>query len=227
MSAPDLKGYFDEAKSWNADALRNAERSRRLAWGVAGFAGLLATVAVGAVAGLAPLKTVEPFVVRVDRATGAVDVMTALKAERPLAYDEAVSKFFLAQYVRAREGWLAPAAEANFRQVSIMSTPAEQQRWADVFRPANPQSPQVVYGQAGEAQVEIRAVSFVSSTGSGGVANVRFHRIIRQSQQVTESDWIATVAFVYTTAPMAEADRLRNPLGFQVTSYRADPEVVR
>jgi len=33
------------------------------------------------------------------------------------------------------------------------------------------------------------------------------------------------VAFTYTRAPMLEADRLRNPLGFQVTSYRADPEV--
>jgi type IV secretion system protein VirB8 len=221
--APDLKGYFDEAKSWNADRLRAAERSRRLAWGVAAFAGLLATVAVGAVAALAPLKTVEPFVVRVDRATGAVDVMSALKSEKPLGYDEAVTKHFLAQYVRAREGWLAPAAEANFRQVSIMSTPAEQQRWGDFFRPANPLSPQVVYGPAGEAQVDVRAISFVSD----GVANVRFHRIVRMSQQVTESDWIATLAFTYTKAPMAEADRWRNPLGFQVTSYRADPEVVR
>lgn len=221
--APDLKAYFDEAKSWNADRLRAAERSRRLAWGVAAFAGLLATAAVGAVAALSPLKTVEPFVVRVDRATGAVDVMTALKTERPLTYDEAVTKHFLAQYVRAREGWLAPAAEANFRQVSIMSTPAEQQRWADAFRPANPQSPQVLYGAAAEALVAIRAVSFVSD----GVANVRFHRTVRRGPQVDESDWIATVAFTYTKAPMAEADRLRNPLGFQVASYRADPEVVR
>jgi type IV secretion system protein VirB8 len=221
--APDLKTYFDEAKSWNADRLRAAERSRRLAWGVAAFAGVLATVAVGAVAALSPLKTVEPFVVRVDRATGAVDVMTALKSERPLTYDEAVTKHFLAQYVRAREGWLAPAAEANFRQVSIMSTPAEQQRWADAFRPANPQSPQVVYGPAAEALVAIRAVSFVSD----GVANVRFHRTVRRGPQLEESDWIATVAFTYTKAPMAEADRLRNPLGFQVTSYRADPEAVR
>lgn len=221
--APDLKGYFDEAKSWNADRLRAAERSRRLAWGVAAFAGLVATVAVGAVAALAPLKTVEPFVVRVDRTTGAVDVMSALKSEKPLSYDEAVTKHFLAQYVRAREGWLAPAAEANFRQVSIMSTPAEQQRWGDFFRPANPTSPQVVYGPAGEAQIDVRAISFVSD----GVANVRFHRTVRMSQQVTESDWIATLAFTYTKAPMAEADRWRNPLGFQVTSYRADPEVVR
>jgi type IV secretion system protein VirB8 len=221
--APDLKAYFDEAKSWNADRLRAAERSRRLAWAVAGFAALVATVAVGAVAALAPLKTVEPFVVRIDRTTGAVDVMTALKSQKPLTYDEALTKHFLAQYVRAREGWLPPAAEANFRQVSIMSTPAEQQRWADAFRPANPLSPQVVYGPAGEAQVTIRAVSFVSD----GVAAVRFHRAVRVAQQVTDTDWIATVAFTYTKAPMSEADRLRNPLGFQVTSYRADPEVVR
>ena len=221
--APDLKGYFDEAKSWNDDRLRSAERSRRLAWGVAGFAALVATVAVGAVAALAPLKTVEPFVVRVDRATGAVEVMSALKSGKPLSYDEAVTKHFLAEYVRAREGWLPPAAEANFRQVSIMSTPAEQQRWADAFRPQNPQSPQVQYGPAGEAQVAIRAVSFVSA----GVANLRFHRTVRIAQQVTESDWIATIAFTYTKAPMAEGDRLRNPLGFQVTSYRADPEVVQ
>ena len=69
----------------------------------------------------------------------------------------------------------------------------------------------------------IRAVSFVSD----GVANVRFHRTVRRGPQLEESDWIATVAFTYTKAPMAEADRLRNPLGFQVTSYRADPEAVR
>lgn len=220
---PDLKAYYSEAKSWDADRVRSAERSRRFAWGVAACSGLVASVAIGAVASLAPLKSVEPFVVRVDRATGAVDVMTALKSEKPLTYDEAVTKHFLAQYVRAREAWLAPAAEANFRQVSIMSTPAEQQRWAEAFRPTNPQSPQVVWGPGADVQVAIRAISFVAD----GVANVRFHRIVRQSQQVTESDWIATVAFAYAKAPMAEGDRLRNPLGFQVTSYRADPEVVR
>ena len=223
MNGAGLKTYFDEAKSWDADRLRSAERSKRFAWGVAAFAGLLATAAVGAVAALAPLKTTVPFVIRVDRTTGAVDVVSALKRGQPVTYEEAVTKHFLAQYVRAREGWLAPAAEANFRQVSIMSTPAEQERWADAFRPANPTSPQVVYGPAGEAQVEIRAISFVSP----GVANLRFHRTVRLASQVTESDWIATAAFAYTKAPMAEGDRLRNPLGFQVTSYRADPEVVR
>lgn len=219
----DLKVYFDEARSWDADRLRSAERSKRLAWAMAAMASLMAIVAVGAVAALAPLKTVEPFVVRVDRSTGAVEVMSALKDQRSLTYEEAVTKHFLDLYVRAREGWLPAAAEANFRQVSIMSTPAEQQRWADAFRPTNPLSPQVAYGPNGEAQVSVRAVTFVAP----GVANVRFRRLVRTSQPIEETDWIATVAFDYVKAPMTEGDRLRNPLGFQVSSYRADPEVVR
>ena len=223
VPAPDLQAYFAEARRWDEDRLGDALRSRRLAWIVAAIAGTLATAAVGAVVVLTPLKTVEPYVVRVDRATGAVEVMTGLKGGKNLTYEEAVTKAALATYVRARESWLAPAAEANFRQVSIMSTPAEQQRWADAFRPANPASPQVVYGPAGEAQIGIRAISFIAPK----VANIRFHRSVRQGGQVLESDWIATAAFTYTRAPMAEADRLRNPLGFQVTTYRADPEAGR
>lgn len=223
VPSPDLRAYFAEARSWDQDRLRAAVRSRRLAWTAAGLATLLALSAVAAVVVLIPLKTVEPYVVRVDRATGAVEVMTGLSGGKDLTYEEAVTKSFLATYVRARDSWLPGAAEANFRQVSIMSTPEEQQRWAAAFRPSNPASPQVALGRAAEAQAAVRAISFVSAK----VANVRFHRTVRQGGQVTESDWIATLAFAYAKAPMAEADRLRNPLGFQVSSYRADPEVVR
>ncbi|MBU2134811.1 MAG: type IV secretion system protein, partial [Alphaproteobacteria bacterium] len=109
-----------------------------------------------------------------------------------------------------------------FAQVAIMSTPAEQQRWAALTEAANLKSPQNRYGPGAEAQIEIRAISFVSAN----VASVRFNRMERFGATATSSDWIATVAFHYTDAPMAEADRLRNPLGFQVSSYRADPEVV-
>lgn len=220
VPAPDLKAYFAEARSWDQDRLADARRSRRLAWAVAGMAGTLACAAVGAVVVLTPLKTIEPYVVRVDRTTGAVEVLRGLSTPGPVAYEEAVTKSFLATYVRAREGWLPQAAEANFRQVSIMSTPEEQQRWALAFRPNNPSSPQVAFGPAADVQVTVRAVSFVAD----GVANVRFHRTVRRGGQAEESDWIATVAFAYTKAPMGESDRLRNPLGFQVSSYRADPE---
>lgn len=223
VPASDLKAYFAEARSWDVDRLASARRSLRLAWSVAAGCAVLAVVAVGAVAALAPLKTVEPFVVRVNDTTGAVEVMTGLKGGQDLTYEEAVSKYFLATYVRARETWLPAAAEANFRQVSIMSTPLEQQRWADYFQPSNPSSPQLALGAQGQVEVEIRAISFVSE----GVAQVRFRKFTRGGAQQAQGDWIATVGFGYAKAPMAEADRLRNPLGFQVATYRADPEVAQ
>lgn len=220
----ELRRYFQEARRWDQDRLASALRSRRLAWGVAGGTGVLAAAAVSAVAVLTPLKTVEPFVVRVDRATGMVDVMRGLSDEdAPVRYEEAVSKYFLAQYVRNREGYLDPAAADAFRFVALLSAPAEQRRWAELYRGSNPDSPQNLYGPDGEAVVAVRAISFIGDD----VANVRFRRTVRRAQQTLETDWIATVAFTYTRAPMRETDRLSNPLGFQVVSYRADPEVVR
>jgi len=224
VPASDLKRYFAEARRWDQDRLASALRSSRLAWMIAGVAGALAIVATGAVAIMAPLKTSEPFVVRVDQTTGAVDVMRGLSSEDgPARYDEAVSKYFLAQYVRTREGYLDPAAEDSFRLVSLLSGSGEQRRWAEHYRGSNPESPQNLHGPDGEAVIAIRAIAFISDE----VANVRFHRTVRRAQEVVESDWIATLSFTYTRAPMSEPDRLRNPLGFQVASYRADPEVIR
>lgn len=39
------------------------------------------------------------------------------------------------------------------------------------------------------------------------------------------SHWVATINFKYVGKPTTEAGRLNNPLGFQVISYRADPEI--
>src|SRR3546814_6407729 len=98
---------------------------RSIAWTVAAATSVLAAASIFAVAALAPLKTVVPYVIRVNQTTGAVDVQTAL-TQRPMRYDEAVTKYFLAQYVRTRESWIPAAAEENFRFVTILSQPAEQ-----------------------------------------------------------------------------------------------------
>jgi type IV secretion system protein VirD4 len=136
VSSEDLKGYFKEAQSWDQDRLRAAERSKRLAWTVAGAAGLLACVAVGAVAALTPLKSVEPFVVRVDQSTGAVDVMTGLKGQDHLTYDEAVSKYFLALYDVKRENWEASAGfRAAHGQEVILFDPLDPEGRTARFNP--------------------------------------------------------------------------------------------
>lgn len=219
----ELKEYFDKARRWDQDRLSSAIRSRNLAWVVALTSLGLATAGVLAVAGLTPLKRAEPFVVRVDNATGAVDVMTGLTGQKGITYQEAVSKYFVGQYVRARESWNPQAAEDNFRQVAIMSTSPVQSDWAAYYRGSNPKSPQVVYGASGSVVVHIKTISFINSK----VAQARFHKSEVKNGQPSESDEIATITFTYTKAPMAESERLRNPLGFQVSDYRADPEILR
>ncbi len=117
-----LKAYFATARSFDQDRVLSAERSRRVAWCVASGACGLAACAVLAVAALSPLKTVEPFMVRVDNATGIVETVTALSAATG-TYEEPVTKYFAARYVRAREGYTAAESESNFKIAGLMSGP--------------------------------------------------------------------------------------------------------
>ena len=217
----DLKAYFENSRRWEQDLLLSAHRSRRIAWVIAAGACALAIASVGAVAALAPLKTVEPFVIRVDNATGIVDTVSALNST-PARYDEAVTKYFLGRYVRAREGYSYPEAETNFRTISLLSGQGEQARFAAWYRGSNPESPQVVQGRFGVATVRIKAISLLADN----VASVRFMKETRKGEETHVTHWVSTLTFSYANAPMSSADRLINPLGFLVSEYRADPEVV-
>jgi hypothetical protein len=71
----DLDEYFREAESWDADRVEQSRRSARLAGWVAAAGWTCAVACAAALMLLMPLKRVEPFVVRVDNATGIVDVV--------------------------------------------------------------------------------------------------------------------------------------------------------
>jgi len=220
-SDEDLKSYFAEAESWDRDRFVAAARSRRIAWIVASVAVALAIVAVGAIMALTPLKTVVPYVVTVDRSTGATDVTQELRGDKSITYDEAIRKYFLADYVRAREGWIPQAREEFFRKVLALSTREEQARWTAFYKKDNPDSPQNQFTANDAAFVAIRSVAFISAS----VAQVRFVKRLERDQQVIETPAIATITFDVLSKPETEAGRYANPLGFQVKSYRADVEV--
>ncbi len=101
VTTDSLKDYFDKARRFDQDRMVSAERSKRLAWFVAAVASVLACVSVTAVVALTPLKTVEPFVIRVDNSTGIVDVVSAMSLAAG-SYDEEVTKYFAARYAPAR-----------------------------------------------------------------------------------------------------------------------------
>jgi type IV secretion system protein VirB8 len=216
-----LTAYFAQVRSFEAERLRDERRSRRLAWAVATVAAGVAFAACLAVAGLTPLKSVVPLVFRVDAATGIVDAVHDLQGG-PQTQTEAIARYFIARYIRAREGYAFTEAEYQFRSVSLLSTSTEQARYAAWFRGSNPESPQVTLGRGGTARVTIRSISFIGAK----LAQVRWTRAIQHGESRTTDTtyWVSTLGFDWSDAGIGNQDRLENPLGFLVTDYRVDPE---
>ena len=79
---------------------------------------------------LTPLKTVKPYVIRVDNATGIVDTIDALKDGKTM-YDEVINRYFIQLYVRYREGYSRELAAEYYGNVGLMSATQEQQRYAE------------------------------------------------------------------------------------------------
>jgi type IV secretion system protein VirB8 len=225
MSAvTNQKDYLEAAKAWETDEITRSKRSESRAWIVASVAVVVALLAVVAVVLLTPLKTVEPFVVKVDRNTGQSDVVTILD-QKTVTYDEAVDKYFLGRYVNYREEFSDATAFPNYEAVSVMSSPNIGTAYFDTINPQNKLAPVNVYGKTGQVDVTVNSVSFIGK----GVAQVRFTRRERMRGDIpwTETNWLATVSYTYVNPPIDEKGRLVNPVGFRVNDYRLDAETAR
>jgi|TARA_R110000803_G_scaffold20907_3_gene53250 type IV secretion system protein VirB8 len=223
-SKGDLDKYFAEAKSWDHDRAREALRQKRTAYMVAG-GGVLFGLGMLIWHIAAPLTSVEPYVLRVDQQTGGVDVVTRLNRTREVTADEAVNKYFLASYVRDREAWMPAAAREMIQKVLYLSSPQEQEKYSAFMRVQNPASPFALYQNGQTVTARINNIAFIANN----VAQVRFVKVVSRPGNAPDelSNWIATINYKYVDRPETEAGRLDNPLGFQVISYRADPEIVQ
>jgi type IV secretion system protein VirB8 len=219
----DLKAYFAEAASWDHDRLIAAKRSKRLAWIVASVASGLAITSVAAVAMLTPLKTVAPYVITVDKATGSSEITASISGDKTITYNEAVAKYFLADYVRNREGWIPQARQEFFEGVLAMSSREEQARWTAFYSKDNPQSPQSVFTDLDTVFIAIKSVTLVSKN----VAQIRFTKSLQRGGSTADTPAIATVTYDTTDTPTTEQQRFKNPLGLEVQTYRADLEVTQ
>jgi type IV secretion system protein VirB8 len=217
VNMPDRQGYFEAAQSWGEDIAARARRSERTAWIVAGVAALLALVLGIALAVLLPLKTVEPYVVTVDRQTGAAQVVQTL-TPGALTQNQAVTQASLVRYVTLRETFDRTDLAANYREVQLMSAPAARTEYLAAMNPNNPASPLKALPPEAKVSVTVRSVSLLGPDS----ALVRFDTI----RDGAVTPYAAAIAFAYSGEPMRAEDRFLNPLGFQVTRYRRDAETV-
>lgn len=215
-----MTAYFEQVASYEADRVKAAKRMGRMGVIVGAIGALVGLAGVGAVAALAPLKTVLPLAFRVDNTTGAVEQVFDVRGGEMAATD-ASTRYFLWQYVRNRQTYSAPEAKSAFESVALMSSPAVQTEYAAGFKGSNPNSPQVQLGRDGSASVRWVSTSLLAPR----LAQVRFAQLERKGGvQLPEKRMVATIAFTFSPAELPSAALNVNPLGFVVTSYRADTE---
>jgi type IV secretion system protein VirB8 len=222
-SRETLDAYYAEAASWNRDRVQAMSRSHRAAWVIAGAAALIAVLEAIALVLLMPLKTVEPYTLMVDRTTGYVQGLKPLEQSR-IAPDAALTQSFLVQYVLAREGFDMATVNTSYRKVTLFSADAARSSYLQQMQVSNPQSPLLVYPRTTVIDAQVKSVSPIGRK----TALVRFDtfRTDAGAQAKPIGSWVAVIRYRFSDAPMSVEDRFVNPLGFQVISYRRDPEAL-
>ncbi len=217
------EAYLKEANEWARDRLDLAHRRAKLAYTIAGISALLAIGAVGAVFALTPLKKVDGYLVVVDKITGQTEVITSLEKNdgkvQSLTEDSAVTKSNLAQYVIARETFDLTDIETRHNQVRRTSEKKIFDEYDRNFTGGANVNPFKLYEGSVRA-IQVKSVEFFNER----TAQVRFTAHVKKDGAIQDRPWVAILQFRYVQTPLELKDRLANPLGFQVTSFRVDQE---
>ncbi|WP_317993952.1 type IV secrection system protein TrwG [Bartonella gliris] len=221
VKAEQLNSYYEESRGLERELINEFIRSRKTAWRVATVVGIFGLFGMmcGVVGFSQPAPT--PLVLRVDNTTGAVDVISVMR-EHETSYGEVVDRYWLNQYVLNRETYDYDTIQLNYDTAALLSAPTVQQEFYKIYEGENARD-QVLSNKA-RITVKVRSIQ----PNGQGQATVRFTTQQYDSNGTVgpKQHQIATIGYTYVGAPMKSSDRLLNPLGFQVTSYRADPEIL-
>ena len=210
----------DVAISYEASIRYIAEQANKRAYFISGVALLIAIISVIAVCLLTPLKSVEPYVIRVDNTTGMVDIITSV--------NEALNKYFAKTYVKAREGYYYDILQSDYELVQILSYPSVASDYLRIYEGEN--SRDKVLKDDYEVEIDIVSVTLGNSAGAP-TATIRFNQITRKKGEkiaVSNKAKIVTLSYDYQPNTLTtEEERIKNPLGFKVSTYRVDDEIRR
>lgn len=215
---------FVDTKNWYKDRYQHVLVQRKLLT-IVTLLSLLCTLAtVLVIMRMTPLKTIEPFVIQVDQKSGITQTVDPLTVKE-LTANEAVNNFFIVQYIRSRETYSLTDLARNYNIVRVMSESGrvypEFVRMAD---PNNPASNAARMGSTGVRTVKFKSITYLNpqlvqarlliEEKGPNVGYAQYHKI-------------ALVAFEYIKLSLTPEERYVNPLGFRVTDYRVDEDILQ
>lgn len=154
--------------------------------------------------------------------TGYVQELKPLQRE-VIAPDAALVRSFLVQYVIARESFDINALKENYRKVGLWSVGEARTAYASGMQASNPASPLATLPRQALVNVQIKSISSLNAD----TALVRYvtMRADPGAPAAAPQSWAAVVKYRFSGAAMSAADRLVNPLGFQVERFNRSAEL--
>ena len=223
----------DGSKHWYQDKYQHVLTQRNMLALIAVVSLLAAMVAVLAVMRLAPLKSVDPYLIQIDEKTGITQRVIPVTRQE-YAADQAVDRYFVSVYLRMRESYNINILRYNYNVVRLMSTPEVFRKFRALVDPSNEQGFVKHLGTNGQREVKIRNIVYITnppdkrkSAGptTSKILQARFTTIESSPNQADkETYWVATITFEYADLSLNQEEQLLNPLGFTVTSYQIQQE---
>ncbi len=219
------KQIFDAVKVFETDVIESKQKRIGFLTKINIFQGVTIALLAGALIGLTPLKTVEPFLLRVDNTTGYVDKVNPYEVKGNTV-NEAVQRYFLARFIENREGYEWFTVQDMYNFVEATSNKAVFDAYKNYM--ISNQSPVKVLSNRMKMLVKVNGITFLDDS----TAQIRFTKLITEPDGKAAvgyipTKWIATLKFDFSKKITTEQERLLNPLGLNVISYRVDAEVVK
>ena len=213
-------------KSWFKDKYQFVLVQRNILAVITLISLLAAVLCAFAMQRLAPLKSVEPFIIQIDQKSGITEMVQPMTRERLKSPDQ-LDDFFLWRYVVARETYDTADRDFRLETVRVLSAPKVFDIFTKEIAPSNDSSAAHTLGDFGTRKVENPTITHLEGTEKAMLAQVRF--AIRERFRNSESVYfmLATVEYSYNEIVLTRDERLINPLGFQVKSFRLDDETVK
>lgn len=230
---PDETQSVDEQSKGHAfeDELFFTLRHQRNSWAKVAVGSIIAALmSLSCLIAILPLKETEAFVVMVDKTTGEAEKLVQV---RPASLDQqdAVRQAELVSYVVDRETYDPADNPVRIPDVLRRSTGDAAETLKQLWTSGSPQYPPTVYGQDVHVRVVVKSISFSPATTSGApeLARVRLTKIREQTgQETADRTFVATVGFLFQPKERAKLEDVwKNPLGFNVLTYRIDAETAQ
>ncbi|ENG8827716.1 type IV secretion system protein [Salmonella enterica] len=216
--------HFEAVRSFESDRVALAKNTAKVAWRFAGAEGVVIMLMAFAIAMMMPLKKITPYVIRVDNNTGYTDVVQPI-GDAQTTYGQELDKYWLSQFVVNRESYEWQTIQNMYDTVGLMSDSKTFSQYKTIIENKEV-SPLHLLKKEKELKARVLSITFVKD-----LAQVRFIKYVQNSDGSPAAEYkpayfISTISYDYMKDIKTEQQRLINPLGFRVVSYRADPESV-